>query len=58
MFPQLGQGVVLLGRATHDGVVPPTARRPVASMTANPATDLERFWPSRRGHAIDEFCRS
>ncbi|WP_275691359.1 hypothetical protein [Pseudonocardia broussonetiae] len=21
------------------------------------ATDLERFWPSRRGHAFDEFCR-
>jgi len=20
-------------------------------------TDLERFWPSRRGHAFDEFCR-
>jgi len=19
-------------------------------------TDLERFWPSRRGHAFDEFC--
>ncbi len=19
--------------------------------------DLERFWPSRRGHAYDEFCR-
>ena len=21
-------------------------------------TDLERFWPSRRGHAFDEFCRA
>jgi hypothetical protein len=20
-------------------------------------TDLERFWPSRRGHAFDELCR-
>jgi hypothetical protein len=20
-------------------------------------TDLEEFWPSRRGHAFDEFCR-
>jgi len=19
--------------------------------------DLERFWPSRRGHAFDELCR-
>jgi hypothetical protein len=21
------------------------------------AADLERFWPSRREHAFDEFCR-
>ncbi|MCW0213670.1 MAG: hypothetical protein OJJ54_09935 [Pseudonocardia sp.] len=21
------------------------------------ASDLELFWPSRRGHAFDEFCR-
>ncbi|MFC5949259.1 hypothetical protein ACFQH9_13365 [Pseudonocardia lutea] len=20
-------------------------------------SDLELFWPSRRGHAFDEFCR-
>jgi hypothetical protein len=25
--------------------------------TRNAAADLERFWPSRRGHAFDEFCR-
>jgi hypothetical protein len=23
----------------------------------NAAADLERFWPSRREHAFDEFCR-
>jgi hypothetical protein len=27
------------------------------SMTGNLRPDLERFWPSRRGHAFDEFCR-
>jgi hypothetical protein len=25
--------------------------------TRNAAADLERFWPSRREHAFDEFCR-
>ena len=28
-----------------------------ASMRMYLTTDLERFWPSRRGHAFDEFCR-
>jgi hypothetical protein len=28
-----------------------------ANHVANRAADLERFWPSRRGHAFDEFCR-
>jgi hypothetical protein len=27
------------------------------SMIAYLVSDLERFWPSRRGHAYDEFCR-
>jgi hypothetical protein len=27
------------------------------SMTAILLPDLERFWPSRRCHAFDEFCR-
>jgi hypothetical protein len=30
---------------------------PDASMTCRLTPDLERFWPSRRGHAFDEFCR-
>ncbi|MDT0351524.1 hypothetical protein [Pseudonocardia charpentierae] len=34
----------------------PTGERRRAS-TRNAAVDLERFWPSRRGHAFDEFCR-
>ncbi|WP_214368173.1 hypothetical protein [Pseudonocardia sp. H11422] len=28
-----------------------------ASVTRILVADLERFWPSRRGHAFDEFCR-
>jgi hypothetical protein len=28
-----------------------------ASVTEHLFTGLERFWPSRRGHAFDEFCR-
>jgi hypothetical protein len=27
------------------------------SSTHNLLPDLERFWPSRRGHAFDELCR-
>ncbi|MBL8925451.1 MAG: hypothetical protein JNM77_04335 [Pseudonocardia sp.] len=34
----------------------PSGGRADAS-TRNAAADLERFWPSRRGHAFDEFCR-
>jgi hypothetical protein len=30
-------------------------RADAASMSG--VTDLERFWPSRRGHAFDELCR-
>jgi hypothetical protein len=32
-------------------------RRADASSTSFLVTDLERFWPSRRGHAFDELCR-
>jgi hypothetical protein len=36
-----------------------TGHRPGAdaSMTGHLFTGLELFWPSRRGHAFDEFCR-
>ena len=49
----------------HDGVVrttlpaavlTPSGGRDGAS-TRNAAANLKRFWPSRRGHAFDEFCR-
>lgn len=30
--------------------------RPVDA-TGGLRPDLEEFWPSRRGHAYDEFCR-
>jgi hypothetical protein len=32
-------------------------RADASSMSTFLVTDLERFWPSRRGHAFDEFCR-
>ncbi|MCX6462145.1 MAG: hypothetical protein NTW05_00930 [Pseudonocardiales bacterium] len=35
----------------------PPRSGPPAAMTGNLRPDLERFWPSRRGHAYDEFCR-
>jgi len=51
--------------ASHDGVVRTTLPAPEptraggrrGASTRNAAVDLERFWPSRRGHAFDEFCR-
>jgi len=62
--PQRGRRVVLARPATHDGGVSSTAHpaHPArsageASMTPNLLPDLERFWPSRRGHAFDELCR-
>jgi hypothetical protein len=48
----------------HDGVVRQTLpsmlstpRGGSGASTRNVAVDLEWFWPSRRGHAFDEFCR-
>jgi hypothetical protein len=66
-FPLLGHLVVLRRAATHDGEVMSTQQCPqgraasrrarLAAMSNLLVTDLERFWPSRRGHAFDEFCR-
>jgi hypothetical protein len=53
---------------THDERVTPTPLRPQpgrpgirdaaeASNSNVLTSDLERFWPSRRGHAFDELCR-
>ena len=61
-----GRPVVLPPTTTHDGVVTMTApppepfrsgHGPRVAMAGNLSPDLERFWPSRRGHAYDEFCR-
>jgi hypothetical protein len=64
-FPQLGRSVVCGGGDAHDGRVTSTAHLPAGSRRGTDAsirtflvTDLERFWPSRRGHAFDELCRS
>jgi hypothetical protein len=39
-------------------VLPAGSRRASdASVRAFLRSDLERFWPSRRCHAFDEFCR-
>jgi hypothetical protein len=61
--PHRGHPVVLDISGTHDGVVSSSAplsagphRRSELSMRAFLHSDLERFWPSRRGHAFDEFC--
>jgi hypothetical protein len=39
-------------RAQYAGI-----RRSAAFDSSALMPDLERFWPSRRGHAFDEFCR-
>jgi hypothetical protein len=61
---QRGHHLVVDQTTTHDGEVSSTVLdAPLArfaggrSMTANLLPDLERFWPSRRCHAFDEFCR-
>lgn len=66
--PQPGRRLVLSGSAAHDGAMATIgehadrARVPERS-AADPAvsrylvTHLERFWPSRRMDAFDEFCR-
>jgi hypothetical protein len=63
-FSQRGHLLVVDQTTTHDGEVSSTAQdAPLArsageeSMNANLLPDLERFWPSRRCHAFDEFCR-
>jgi hypothetical protein len=61
-FPQVGRVVAAAPRATHDGRVTPTDVRCAACRrdadVAALRPDLEPFWPSRRGHAYDEFCRT
>jgi hypothetical protein len=63
IVPQRGLHIVLIFQDTHDGVVtsmPLRARSwraDAASVSGVLFCDLERFWPSRRCHAFDEFCR-
>ena len=46
------------GRCTaHDGGMHPTPLRDGAIAVGAARFDLEEFWPSRRSHAYDEFCR-
>jgi hypothetical protein len=60
---QRGHRIVLIFSGTHDGVVTSmplrawSRRADAASMSGVLFCDLERFWPSRRCHAFDEFCR-
>ena len=56
----------LVGHSVADSVIGPDDRAVTAPAAARfglrapapaiVATDLERFWPSRRGHAFDELC--
>ena len=46
-----------MGPVSSTAQQPAGVRRADVSMTAYLSSDLERFWPSRRGHAFDEFCR-
>lgn len=63
IVPERGRRIVLIFSDTHDGGVtskplragPP--RADAASMSGVLFCDLERFWPSRRCHAFDEYCR-
>lgn len=56
-FPLSGRTVVLPLTSAHDEPVPVVIASPRSEPTGNLCPDLERFWPSRRGHAYDEFCR-
>ena len=55
------ESTVASGRDTaHDGGMHPTPLRDGAlavSASRGMRFDLEQFWPSRRSHAYDEFCR-
>jgi hypothetical protein len=58
-IPHRGRRVVLDPTVPHDGVVTSTEQltRDHARDARVLVTDLERFWPSRRGLAFDELCR-
>jgi len=58
--PERGSTVASGRETAHDGGMHPTPLRDGArAVRAVRGTwfDLEQFWPSRRSHAYDEFCR-
>ena len=59
--PQRGSTVAFVLGAAHDGGMHPTPRSDgviaVGAARGSVRIDLEEFWPSRRSHAYDEFCR-
>lgn len=46
-----------MARVTSSAHLAPAGLRHGDVATALRVADLEEFWPSRRGHAFDEFCR-
>jgi hypothetical protein len=63
-IPQVGRSLADTVTGTHDGLVNGSEQLGAAlprgrELFVPPVvmTDLERFWPSRRGHAFDELCR-
>ena len=55
--PQRGSTIASERRTAHDGGMHPTPLRDGAIAVGAARFDLEEFWPSRRSHAYDEFCR-
>ena len=55
--PQRGSTIASGRRTAHDGGMQSTPLRDDAIAVGAARFDLEEFWPSRRSHAYDEFCR-
>lgn len=58
--PERGSTVASRLGTAHDGGMHPTPLRDGAlavRASRGMRFDLEQFWPSRRSHAYDEFCR-
>ena len=58
--PERGSTVASGRDIAHDGGMHPTPLRDgtlAVRASRGMRFDLEQFWPSRRSHAYDEFCR-
>ena len=55
--PQRGSTIASGRRTAHDGGMQVTPLRDRTIAVGAAEFDLEEFWPSRRSHAYDEFCR-